>query len=832
MILSYLLEKKLTLNYLRMEMTKNVSTDIILRSSQSNNDYDPQVAMLNNQKNQNAKKSSKLYKKLIVLSTIICIVLLTLLVHTFYNLAQTKAKLDKIVGKQDIANRQLPNSRFFASIESKAECKTTACYKAANFMLNNLNQSIKPCENFYQFACGTWLDERPEEKDHFTMAYEKMLKDLSDLVKKQIEHTDSGIKKSLKIYYQSCTNELRIEEQSDKEFLDFMATKIGTWPLVNAKNQTSEYSTDSLFSMEDRLATLTLLRVPIFFRFLSDDFNHTKILMKILFPEDYCRLQRFFPNTTIAKIHVIQYFHEKSDFKLSEEDFGKQIDEMLELAHKVYFIRSDMYRCGVRSPRTTLVKTVSEIDSFINSNETLFNFKSFVSLLNRKTSTKLDLNTQVVVSSQALAYLKDLFSSMKSLDYPKLKFQRAFSNLIYFHTLYSLIKPSGLFSTPHINLLLPIRYYHSFFEYDKHVTRINPVDNFEMIYKIDREQSCAFSMLYVFSIPDTDEQRELQSLFLTRKFDKMIKNHTYLMLRKLINTTIDVVWKQKWIDDDTKNTVMQNLGRMEHKMVFSDNIFDKKRNNRLEMNYNLTFSYVINKLVLNEFSYSKEFDLVGVEQTSRLRNKQYMIDIFEANLMYFKEHNTLLMPAGVLIEPIFSINNPIYLNYATIGSFLAHELFHLIDEELFRAKQETRAFYIEKLECLRKNYVKYVKMNYGYEIEAGESISEQISDTFGVLVSFKTFLEESAQKAYMSDVMLPGIGHSPEQLFFMRYAQSYCRKRQLNSVHQFEQFHVIHEFRSLQVSLIPEFTDVFKCNTNVFYNLTQLILGQKNPYLD
>lgn len=806
-----------------MEMTKNISTDIILRSSQGNNEYDQQITMLANRKNRTGNNYSKLYKKLIIISTITCVILVSLLIHTFYKLIQTKTKLDKILTRQDLVN--YPNSRLFVSSDSKTECKTATCYKAANFMLNNLNQSVSPCENFYQFACGTWLDERPEEKDHFTMAYEKMLSDISDLVKNPIDDNELAIKKNLKIYYQSCTNQYQIEQHSDKEFIDYMITKIGPWPLVHVKNQKIS---DSVFTMENHLASLTLLRVPLFFRFLSDDFNHTKILMKILFPEDYCRLQSFFPNSTTTKFQfkkllktIIGYFHEKNDLKLNEEDFNEQVEEMLQLAEKVYFIKSDLYRCGVRSPRTTLVKTLDEIDSFINSNETLFRFKNFVRILNLKTSTTLHPNTQVVISSQALAYLKDLFTGIKSLNYSKEKFQRSFYNLIYFHTLYTLIKPSGLFSTPHINLLLPIRYYHAFFEYGKHVTNINPVDNFEMIYKINREQNCAFSMLSGFSIPDTDEQRELQNLFLSQKFNRIIKNQTYLMLKKLINVTLDVISKQKWIDDQTKNKVVENLGKMEHKMVFSDNIFDRKRTNRLGMNYNLTSSYLTNKLILNEFSYSKEFDLVGVEQTSRLRNKQYMIDIFEANLMYFKEHNTLLMPAGVLIEPIFNINNPLYLNYATIGSFLAHELFHLIDEELFQSTKETKHYYFEKLECLRKNYIKYVKMNYGHDIEATESISEQISDTFGVLVSFTTFLRESTHKAFMSNVLLPGMGYSPEQLFFIRYAQSYCRKRQLHSVHQFEQYHVIHEYRSLQVSLIPKFTDVFKCNTNVFYNLTQ-----------
>lgn len=36
-------------------------------------------------------------------------------------------------------------------------CLSSACIQASAQVLAALNQSIDPCEDFYEFACGSWL---------------------------------------------------------------------------------------------------------------------------------------------------------------------------------------------------------------------------------------------------------------------------------------------------------------------------------------------------------------------------------------------------------------------------------------------------------------------------------------------------------------------------------------------------------------------------------------------------------------------------------------------------------------------------------------------------
>jgi hypothetical protein len=50
------------------------------------------------------------------------------------------------------------------SVAQSAEvdyCTTKVCIKTANQYLSSMNESVDPCENFYDYVCGSWVDEYP-----------------------------------------------------------------------------------------------------------------------------------------------------------------------------------------------------------------------------------------------------------------------------------------------------------------------------------------------------------------------------------------------------------------------------------------------------------------------------------------------------------------------------------------------------------------------------------------------------------------------------------------------------------------------------------------------
>lgn len=74
-------------------------------------------------------------------------------------------------------------------------CHTAGCVNAAADVLHSIDTSIDPCDDFYDFACGKFLNETPitDEKvsvDTFSVARDKMQSQLLQLIDAPVVPTD------------------------------------------------------------------------------------------------------------------------------------------------------------------------------------------------------------------------------------------------------------------------------------------------------------------------------------------------------------------------------------------------------------------------------------------------------------------------------------------------------------------------------------------------------------------------------------------------------------------------------------------------------------------
>ena len=81
-------------------------------------------------------------------------------------------------------------------------------------MINSsINLSIDPCEDFYQYVCGGWIQDKLSNKynypDKFKEVESKIGQDLKNLIQEKFTNQSidtSSAKSKADIYYHSCVN--------------------------------------------------------------------------------------------------------------------------------------------------------------------------------------------------------------------------------------------------------------------------------------------------------------------------------------------------------------------------------------------------------------------------------------------------------------------------------------------------------------------------------------------------------------------------------------------------------------------------------------------------
>ena len=239
-------------------------------------------------------------------------------------------------------------------------------------------------------------------------------------------------------------------------------------------------------------------------------------------------------------------------------------------------------------------------------------------------------------------------------------------------------------------------------------------------------------------------------------------------LRTALNERIDNL---DWMSEDTKVNAKEKLMAFRPKIGYPDKwqSFDG-----LTINSDDLLGNVRN---LREF-FKAEGIAKELEKTDRER---WGMTPQRVNAYYNSSFNEIVFPAAILQPPFFDPNADAAVNYGAIGAVIGHEMGHGFDDQGSKSDangiqrnwwtDEDRAAFEKKADMLAEQYNQYEPIE-GNFVNGRNSLGENIGDVGGLSMAYHAYkLSLNGEEAPVID------GLTGDQRFFLAWAQVWREKR-------------------------------------------------------
>ena len=196
------------------------------------------------------------------------------------------------------------------------------------------------------------------------------------------------------------------------------------------------------------------------------------------------------------------------------------------------------------------------------------------------------------------------------------------------------------------------------------------------------------------------------------------------------------------------------------------------------------------------------------------------------NAYYNPAMNDINFPAGILQPPFFDFNKDPAVNFGGIGVVIGHEMTHGFDDEgsQYDGKgnvrewqtAEDRKLFTEKTDCEVKEYGGFETAP-GANLNGKLTLGENTADNGGLRIAYMALmdtLKQEGKKAPYTDDAEKVDGFTPQQRFFLSFAQIWCSNQTEQSARMMAKVdpHSPGKFRTNgSVQNFDEFGKAFSC---------------------
>lgn len=230
--------------------------------------------------------------------------------------------------------------------------------------------------------------------------------------------------------------------------------------------------------------------------------------------------------------------------------------------------------------------------------------------------------------------------------------------------------------------------------------------------------------------------------------------------------------KLDWMTDSTKEKAIAKL----HKIIYKIGYPDKWR--QYESVTIDPTKYYVNAMKCKAYLYQETIEYL---KKGKLDRKRWYMTPPTVDAEYIFAANAMEFPAGELQYPFFALDADDAVNYGGIGLVIGHELTHGFDDHGRKFDENgtqnnwwttvDENLFNEKAKQIVKLYDSYTVLD-SLHVNGSLTQGENIADFGGLAISFDAFKKTAQYKAGKKIG-----GFTPAQRFFLSFAQ--CRRRKL-----------------------------------------------------
>uniref|UniRef100_A0A7M4F2F7 Membrane metalloendopeptidase like 1 n=1 Tax=Crocodylus porosus TaxID=8502 RepID=A0A7M4F2F7_CROPO len=642
-------------------------------------------------------------------------------------------------------SQPFPSSTHRAFLQSSSNvCTTPGCVTAAARIIQNMDPTTEPCNNFYRYACGGWLNRHviPETSSRYS---------IFDILRDELEIILKGkTGRALKHVHETSRQGL-IEQRDSLPLLEVLAM-IGDWPVASADwNITHEAN----WSMEEKLFIMNSRynkRVVIDMFVWNDDRDSSRHIIYIDQPSlgmpsrDY-----YFNGGNYQKVReaYLQFMITIAKMIRDDKNMSKDDSFVQEEMVKVMEFETEIANVSIGDPQVwrNLSATWLGVGEALRSGFGDFNWALFIQGVMSSVNVQVHPEEEVVV--YGMPYLQELKAIISKYS------ARTIQNYLVWRLVIDRVSSlSRRFKDARANYRKAL-----------YGTTLEEARWRECVSYVNSNMENAVGALYVRETFAGESKRMVRDL-----------------IDKIREVFIETLEELQWMDETSKERAREKAMAIKEQIGYPDYILED-HNEKLDQEYtNLNFSeYKYFENILENLRAGAQKSLKKLRE--KVDQDIWIIGAAVVNAFYSPNRNQIVFPAGILQPPFFSKHQPQALNFGGIGMVIGHEITHGFDDNGRNFDKDGNMFdwwsnfsamhFKEQSHCMVYQYG-----NYTWELAGGQNVSgistlgENIADNGGVRQAYKAYLKWLEREG--KEPKLPGLNLTHKQLFFVNFAQVWC----------------------------------------------------------